>query len=170
MKKLLFLAFAAFFALSITGQSQALKFGHIDTQGLISVMPETTAAQANLEKEAKGLEEALETMQVEYNNKLNTYVTERETMGDLVRQAKEQELTEFQQRIQAFEQQAQQGLQQKQGELFQPVMEKAKKAIEEVAKENKLIYVFDLGAGALLYYSDQSEDILPLVKAKLGIE
>ena len=61
-------------------------------------------------------------------------------------------------------------LQQKEAELFQPVMEKAQAAIEKVAKANGFTYVFDLGAGGLLYFSEQSVDILPLVKKELGIE
>ena len=62
-------------------------------------------------------------------------------------------------------------MQQKQGELLKPVFEKAEKAIEEVAKEKGLIYVFDSGVGnrTILYKSNQSIDLLPLVKAKLGI-
>ncbi|MFC2096669.1 OmpH family outer membrane protein [Bacteroidota bacterium] len=49
-------------------------------------------------------------------------------------------------------------------------MDKAQAAIEKVAKANGFTYVFDLGAGGLLYFSDQSIDILPLVKKELGIE
>ena len=64
----------------------------------------------------------------------------------------------------------QQQLQQKQGELLQPVFDKAEKAIEEVAKEQGLMYVFDIGTKVVLYKSAQSVDVLPLVKTKLGIQ
>ena len=76
----------------------------------------------------------------------------------------------MQQRIQGFQQTAQQDLQQKEAELFQPIMDKAQSAIEAVAKANGFTHVFDLGAGGVLYFSEQSIDILPLVKKELGIE
>jgi outer membrane protein len=51
---------------------------------------------------------------------------------------------------------------------MQPVISKATAAIEAVAKENKISYVFDTSKGEFLVVPD-SEDILPLVKKKLGI-
>lgn len=162
--------FAVFFAASNLLNAQAtLKLGHIDTQALIAAMPETKIAQTNLEKEAKSLEEAMEIMEVEYRNKLNDYVQKRDSLVALVKSSREQELQELQQRIQGFEQQAQQQLQQKQQELFKPIMAKAKKAIEDVAKENSFYYIFEMSTGAIVYASPESTDILALVKKKLGI-
>ena len=43
-------------------------------------------------------------------------------------------------------------------------------AIKEVGKENGFTYVFDLSAGGILYFADNTEDILPLVKKKLGLQ
>ena len=74
----------------------------------------------------------------------------------------------MQQRIQNFQAVAQQDLQKKQEEQFQPIVKKARAAVDAVAKEEGLIYVFDVNN--LLYHSAQSEDILPLVKKKLGIQ
>ena len=48
------------------------------------------------------------------------------------------------------------------------MIEKARKAISEVAEENGYTYIFDAGVGILLYY-DKGDNILPLVRAKLGI-
>ena len=53
--------------------------------------------------------------------------------------------------------------------LIQPVMDKARGAITEVAKEKGLIYVFDLSQGNPVYTSEESLDMLPLVKAKLNL-
>ena len=55
----------------------------------------------------------------------------------------------------------------KQDELMAPVIDKATKAVEEVGKEQGLIYVFyDAG---LLYKGEGAMDIMPLVKAKLNL-
>jgi outer membrane protein len=75
----------------------------------------------------------------------------------------------MQQRIQNYQQTAQQQLQTKQTELLKPVFDKAEKAVADVAKEKGLIYVFDIGTKVVLYKSNDSMDILPFVKTKLGI-
>jgi outer membrane protein len=54
--------------------------------------------------------------------------------------------------------------------FIQPVMDKARKAIEGVAKDKALVYVFDMSQGNPVYASEESLDILPLVKTKLGLK
>jgi len=75
----------------------------------------------------------------------------------------------MQQRIQDFEATAQQDFQRMQGEIMRPLIEKADAAIKKVAKQQGFIYVFDVSVGSVVYYSDASIDILPLVKKELGI-
>ncbi|MFV0376565.1 MAG: OmpH family outer membrane protein [Mangrovibacterium sp.] len=149
-------------------QAQTYKFAHIDSQGLIQAMPETITAQKSLEEQAKGLEDQLASMQKEFQTKLAEYTQKADSLTDIVRQSKEEDLQGLQQRIQTFNQNAQQKLQQKQGELMQPIFAKANETIEVVAKEQGVIYVFD--SNAVLYKSNESIDLLPLVKKKLGIQ
>lgn len=146
------------------------KFGHINSQDLLTAMPERDSAQVVLENYAQKLEDQLDVMNVEYNKKLQEYMAERDNLSQLIRETKEQDLTDMQQRIQRFSNTAQQDMQMKQGEVMQPIVEKAQNAIKEVAESNGYTYIFDLAGGAVLYFSDDSEDILPMVKAKLGIQ
>ncbi len=148
-------------------QAQTLKFAHINTQELIPSMPEYIAAEKEVETQAKGLEQQLTAMQNEFQTKMQEYQEGMESLTDIVRQAKEEDLMNLQQRIQTFNQSASQKIQQKQAELVQPIIEKANKAIEAVAKEQGVLYVFD--TNTLLYKSNQSIDLLPLVKTKLGM-
>jgi outer membrane protein len=155
---------------TIAASAQELKFGHINSSSLLGIMPEREAAQKTLQNEAKSLGEELENLQVEYNNKLQKYVEEQDTLSNVVRQLRERELRELQMRIQEFQTGAQEDLQKRELELIQPIYEKITKVISEVARERGLIYVFDLDANAVLYFSDASEDILPFVKTKLGLQ
>jgi len=148
-------------------KAQTLKFAHIDSQALIQAMPEMGAAQKTLETQAKGLEDQLASMQKEFQDKLAEYTQKADSLTDIVRQAKEEDLQNLQQRIQTFNQSAQQKIQQKQAELMQPILKKANDLIDVVAKEQGVIYVFD--SNAVLYKSNESIDLLPLVKAKMGI-
>ena len=150
--------------------AQNYKFGHINSQELLSLMPERDSAEATIQQYARELEGELEIMEVEYRNKLNDYLEKQDNLTPLVKQTKEQELNEFQSRIQEFSNSAEQELQQQQAQLIQPIIIKAEKAIKDVAKENGFTYIFDLSRGAVIYFSDQSVDILPLVKKKLGLE
>ena len=170
MKKVtnLFLV-SAFLLACLPAHSQDLKFGHINSQELLTAMPESDSAQATIERLAGDYEQQLEEMRVELNKKYDEYLTNRDSYTDLIRQTKEADITEMQQRIANFEQVAQQDLQQQQQTLIQPVLEKANTAIQEVAAENDFVYIFDISRGNPVYFSDKSIDILPLVRTKLGL-
>ncbi|MGB0177823.1 MAG: OmpH family outer membrane protein, partial [Owenweeksia sp.] len=69
-------------------------------------------------------------------------------------------------------QKAQEDLQQKQVELLTPIIEKATKAVQDVAKENGFTYILDSSPSkaVVIFAADNSEDVMPKVKAKLGIQ
>lgn len=168
MKNLVKICLVAVMMMSVSFvQAQSLKFAHINTQELIPNMPEYAAAQKQIETQASTLETQLGTMQKELQTKMTEYQEQSNSMDEVVRQAKEEDLMNLQQRIQTFSQSAQQKMQQKQQELMQPILDKANKAIEAVAKEQGVIYVFD--TNTLLYKSNASIDLLPLVRTKLGM-
>ncbi len=166
--KLLFIS-ALLVAGPVVNAQQASKFGHINSSRLLSIMPEREAAQRQIQREAQSLQEELEKMQVEYNNKLQVYIEAQDTLSQAVRQLRERELRELQTRIQEFQAGAQEDLQQREMELIQPIFEKIEQAIAQVARERGYIYVFDIDANSILYFSDESEDVLPHVRAQLGL-
>ncbi|MBR5018174.1 MAG: OmpH family outer membrane protein [Bacteroidales bacterium] len=169
MKKIVLLAccvlcFGAF------SQAQNLKFGHINTNELISLMSERDSAVVKLQAYQNELEETLEGMGVEYNNKVNEYQRKQNEWAPVVLETKQRELQELGQRIQQFQQNAQQEMAQMQQTLMTPVIEKAQDALTKIAKAQNLVYVFDLSAGSLIYFDDKvSLDLLPLAKKELGI-
>jgi len=107
-------------------------------------------------------------MKSEFENKYMDYQSQSATMSDLIKQTKEKELQDLQARIDAFGQKAQQDMQAKQQELVQPFIDKAKAAVKEVAKENKYTYILNAIEDVVLY-SEASDDVMGLVKKKLGI-
>jgi len=145
------------------------KFGYIDSNEILSIMPETDSLQKELKAYQDYLGKQMQSMGTEYQAKLSEYQQNVNTMSDLIRQTKEKELTDLQDRIQTFQQNADQDLGNKQAELFNPLIEKVKTAITEVGQENGYTYIFDVGTGALVYY-ENGDNILPLVKKKLGLK
>ncbi len=160
-------------AMSILSMAFALhaqKFGHVTSELLLQAMPEYDSAQLELEELRQFYTLELERIQVEINKKIEEFNQAEATMSDLIKEAKASEIQELQLRLQNYSQTAQQDLQQQGMLVMQPVMDKARTAIDEVAKENGLLYVFDLSQGNPIYTSEESLDMIPLVKAKLGIQ
>jgi outer membrane protein len=151
--------------------AQNLKFGHINRNELIQAMPEFDSAKVKLEKLNTELQNTAELLQVELNNKYETYLKESKNLTDLVKQTKEQELQDAQKRLTDFQTNAQNQIQEKQVALFTPVTDKADKAIKEVGKENGYIYIFDLSQNQIIYFDEaKSTNVMQLVKNKLGLK
>lgn len=173
MKRFLGIISLAIFVVLIgqKAEGQTFKFAHINSDDLIKSMPEYDSAMAKLQRTQKDLVNALELMQVELNNKLEAYNKESKNLTDLVKQTKEQEMTDMNKRIQDFQTQAQTQLQEQQSTLTQPIFAKVDKAIKDVGKEGGYIYVFDISKGQVLYFDDtKSTNILAAVKTKLGLK
>lgn len=148
--------------------AQGLKLGHINSNQLLSIMPETKAADSVLQKFGTSLQNQLQTMNTEYEGKVGEYKNEA-SMLDAVKEMKVKEITDLEDRIREFQQSAQENISKKKEEIYAPILKKAEEAIKGIAKEKGYTYIFDAGVGVLLYSQD-SDDILPLVKAKLGLK
>lgn len=146
--------------------TKAQKIAHISLDSLITTMAESKTAQEVAQKYLKDLENQVATMDTELQTKYADYMKNKDTYSALVASTKESELQDLNKRIEDFKAQAQQDYQRKYGELSKPIYDKAKKAIDLVAKENGYKYVLDTSTGNVLY-SEAADDILPLVKKKL---
>lgn len=165
MEKITLLTALTILTLSSIAQN---KFGYIDSQELLLLMPDRKNAEIEVQNFAKTLEAQLELMTAEYQESIQEYQANEATFSDLVKQDKIAEITGLEQRIQAFQQNAQQSLQQKEQELLDPILAKARKAIEDVATEGDFTYIFDKSQGTILYVKE-SENVLTLVKRKLNL-
>jgi outer membrane protein len=162
--------FSFILVLATAAQSQTVqKIGYIDFNSLVAAMPGVDSVKIKLQTYQKTLSDQLDAMRAEFENKYLEYQQASSGMSDLIKQTKEKELQDLQGRIDAFQQKAQTDLQTKQQELLQPIVTKAKAAIKEVAKENKYTYIVNAIEDILLF-SEPADDILPLVKKKLGIQ
>ena len=166
MKKILLtIVVSLMFIFSIQSQS---KFGYLNSNELLAMMPESLSMQEELQTYAKGLESQLTAMQAEYENKVVEYQQNETTYTDIIKEDKIREIESIQQRVVEFQKNAQQSLSEKEAELFIPIREKAMKAIDEVAKEGEFTFIFDSGSGSFLFAAE-SENIINLVKSKLGL-
>jgi outer membrane protein len=146
-----------------------LKLGHIDRQQLMLMLPERKDAETKMQAFAKTLDERLKAMGGEYQAKVADAQSRAETMTQTEKEIALREIGDLEQRIQAAQEKAQEDLAKQEEELLKPMVDRTNAAIADVAAANGYTYVFDVSTGVVLYHAS-GDDILPLVKTKLGIQ
>ncbi|MFM6945038.1 MAG: OmpH family outer membrane protein [Bacteroidota bacterium] len=167
MKKITLLA--ALFGTFISASFAQNKLGYINSRELLEVMPEVKKADSSLQIYAKSFQDQLESMSKEYESKVKDFQANEKTMNEAVKEVKVKEVQQLQERMETLQQSAQEKTAKRREEMYKPILEKADKAIKDVAKENKYDYIFDASGGAILFAKD-SDNVLSLVKTKLGIK
>ena len=168
MKK--YLLFTLLLAIGVVTDSVAQKFGYVDTQEIIELIPEVKEANAEIETLKTQLQkrgqEMLQALQVKYQG-----LERREAQGEISPKQLETEAAKLKQEegtIVQFEQESQQKILQKSESLLAPIRDRIQKAIDDVAAENGFAYIFDYSTGFVLY-ADNATNVGSLVKAKLGL-
>jgi len=157
---LLFVATTSF----VNAQS---KVAHIDVTQLLSAMPEMKAAEAELKKLQETYNADIQASMTELRNKFTQYQNEAASKSKEENDKRAVELQGYEKNIGEAQQAAQQEFQKKQAELFAPISEKAKAAIEKVAAAQGFDYVIDAQAGGGLIVA-KGKDLLADVKKQLG--
>jgi len=143
------------------------KIAHIDTQKLISEMPEVIAAQKQIKAVEETYTKEIENTYKEFQTKAQSYSADAANQTDVTNQARQTELESMQQNIQKYRETAAQDLQKKQGEMMRPLYEKARAAIEKIASAQGFDYVLDASAGGSVIMA-KGKDLMADVKAELG--
>lgn len=167
MKKITFLLTILLFT-GLTGlQAQSPKIGYVNSQELIQLMPESTKADTAMDIYMRKLDNEYKMVALEAQKKYLEYQEQKENWTASVLEAKERGLSDLQDRLQELQVNAQDSIQAKRAQLFKPILDKAQTAIESVGKENGYDYILDSSS---LLYVNEAKNLLPKVKAKLGIK
>lgn len=164
MKKIIVAGVMAFSMFSATAQQ---KIAHINTGELIASMPEAVKAEKELKEYQASLGETYDELTKELNSKDSIFVKDSLKFTPSMKTIKRDELISLYQKVSNWQQQAQEMYQQEENKKIGPIREKALEAIKVVAKENNYGYVLD---AQNLIVSSTTDDILVLVKKKLGIK
>jgi len=169
MKKIKLLAVVLVLFLGATQMSAQTKVAHIDTQELVASMPEMKAAANELEKISKTYETELRNLANTFEARVSRYEKEADSKSEEENMARAQELQEMQNNIQEYRQTAMRELEKKEQDIYQPLLEKAKKAIEKVGKQQGFDYILDstLGSGVIMA---EGKDLLEDVQRELKIK
>ncbi len=170
MKKLFLSSLFCLFAICVFAQQ---KIGHVNSQEIMSKMPDIKVIENKIQKETKKMDEMYAEMMQEAQKAAQKF---QEAQNNGVEGAELEAIytaaLDLDQRTQAYVQNAQRELQTLQNNLLAPVVEKVQNAINDVAKNGKFSYILDTGSGfnVVLYNEGvNSYDITTDVKKKLNL-
>lgn len=169
MKKYVSVALVALSGLfSATAMAQS-KIGYINAQAVVESMPDTKTAQTALQAYAEDLDKGGKSLVDEYQKQAQAFQDSSAKWSQVVQQTKAAQIQDVQKRIEDYRQSAEQKIDAKKSEVLKPIYDKARKAIEDVAKEKGYNYVIDSSSGILLTMP-AGDDLMTAVKAKLGVK
>ncbi len=147
------------------------KFGHLNRMEILSLMPGAKVAQQKLVDYQADLEKDLQGMVEEYQKKVKDYEDlQKKGTSEALLKIKVEEIQSTQDRIQRTQQAFEDELIEKQQKLMQPLADSINTAINAVAKEKGLSYVFDSAPSlGVVLYADKADDITTEVRTKLKI-
>ena len=130
-------------------------------------MPEVISAQKELKKLEDTYTADMESTYKELQTKAQTYAADASNQTEIINQKRQKELEDMQRGIQEFQQTVSQELQKKSVDMMQPLIEKARAAIDKIAGQLGFDYVLDSSAGGSVIIA-KGKDIMAEVKVELG--
>ena len=171
MKNLITLSVIFFFSsVSLIAQ---LKIGYVDSDTIMKNLPDVQDTRQKIDALAHDWQNELKSMETEYNKKKDDFDKRNLIMTDQTRAEAQKELDEMETKITDYRNKkfGQNGeLFQKQDELMKPVNNKIFNAIQEIAADEDLDFVFDRSGDILLLYAKEQYDITAKVIEKLNLE
>ena len=148
----------------------AQKFGHFNSQQLMSDMPEIKAVQTELQNLENQYKKEIDAMQTELKTKYDAFQAQKDSLPQGVQQRRMQEMQDLDQRIQQTSQTYSEDLQKKQVEKMQPIQQKIINAIKEIGEAGGYVYIMDTTSGVPYISTTLSTDVTAQLKSKLGIK
>ena len=152
--------------------ANAQKFGHINIGNLLVQLPETKAADARLKVYQDSLVAIGEAQAKKLQEDFNAFATEyrQGTITPAVAQQRQEEFQKRESALQAMEEAIMNEVAKKREELIAPLLEKVQNAIDQIGKEGGYTMIFDTSVFNTILFAQNTDDIEPLLKSKLGIQ
>ena len=169
MKKSIITAvLVAFLALPMFGQ----KYAYIDSEYILSNMPDYVEAQAELDRVAVEWQQEIEKEFAKIDSMYKKYQTEVITMPENMKQKREEAIINAEKAAKDLQKKrfGKDGdLTKKREELVTPIQDRVFTAIDEYAKEKGYAFVFDVAGSMTIIYADPKWDINDQIMQKLGV-
>lgn len=164
----------ATFIFVFTGISYSqLKIGFVDSKTIMSKLPDALNAKQKIDGLIRDWQAELQKMESEKKAKEEDYDKRNLIMSEQARKDLQDQIKKLDDQITTYRDKkfgTDGELFQKQEELMKPVQNKVFNAIQDVAKEKDLDFVFDRSADVMLLYAKEKYDITPEVMDKLKLQ
>ncbi len=163
MKNKLIIVVAAILVYGTSSFAQGLKLGYVDSQIILTQLPAAIKAQGDLDALTNLWSAQLDSMTLGYQQALKNYQQQAGTMTEEKQLEAQQNIVGMEQKIVDFRRkkfsQPDGEIFVKQEEIFAPVKNQIYAAIEKVAKDESMKFVFDKSGDIILLYADSAFDI-----------
>jgi outer membrane protein len=168
MKKLtLLLSIILFTHLNLGAQSGTAKFGYVDTDYILSQIPEYKAAQSELDKTSVQWQKEIDAKYAEVDKLYKAYQADAILLTDDMKKKRENEIINKEKEVKELQKQrfgVDGELFKKRQELVKPIQDKVYNAIKVVAEKSALGFIMDKSGQVSLLYAnskyDKSDDVL----------
>ncbi len=152
--------------------SQAQRFAYVDTEYILSQLPAYKSAQAQLDELSKQWQVEIDEMYEEIDRMYKEYQAEKVLLTKDMQTKRENQIIEKERAVKKLQNEKfgyDGELFKKRQELVQPVQDKVYDAINKVAKDNGLDFIFDKSGGMLMLVSNPKFDRSDEVLSELGV-
>jgi outer membrane protein len=145
------------------------KIAYVNSQAIVAAVPGRADAETRLQKELDGMRASIGKALDSLNAMSQVFDKEQATLSPTAKEARLKTLRdkndEYQERLQKMNDQAEQ----LQGEIMQPILDVARRVLDEVRAEGGYAFIFDGAGGAVILAADKNLDITDRVVAKLKL-
>ena len=148
------------------------KIGIVNSQQIFDLMPEKATAEAQLKTLSDRYHAEYELLQAEFDKKYADYqtVAADASTPETIKERRVQELQESDKKMREFERRAADDIADRRATLTKPITDKIQDAIRQAGEQAALDVVFDTAVTPVAYTGPATIDLMPMVKALLGLE
>lgn len=143
------------------------KVGTINTDVILSQMPELKGVESEMKAYGKELDSDLRKKYQDYQKLVEKFEEEEADLNDVMKKFRVNEITDLEEDIQKFQQNSQQLIRAKQDELLRPLYTKIGNALEKVVEDEKFTQIFNEGSN--LVFISPEYDVTEKVMVLLGL-
>ena len=167
MRRLLFLCFALF----VSCTSWAQKFGYVDTEFILTKVPEYKEALIEIDQLSIEQQKKIDKMYLQVDSMVNALQLEEPLLTDHQKEKRQAKIDEKELKIKTFQTDIfgyEGEIWLKRQELIRPIQDDIYTSITKVAKKNKLSFVFDKAGDMVILYANPIHDYTDYVLEDLG--
>jgi outer membrane protein len=167
MKKIAFII-----ALFIGGVASAQRFAYVDTEYILDLMPEYRSAQKQLDQLAEDWQKEMEKKQAAIDKMYRDFQAEQILLTEELRKKREQEIKDKEKELKDYRNQKfgyEGELFKKRQELVKPIQDKVFDAVQKIAKQNALDFIFAKSSELIMLYTNAKYDKSDEVLSELGV-